>query len=174
MNEREGSHFASIKFVRSVVSPVRRDQQACRACPSYEATCINAMATENRAKRFSKARKTVFLSPLFVCSILYLRSAWKKTNEPTNGFRSTKSALQLRLRLRLGYTAMGYGNGHGRRAFNFVPKFSKVVWCGCRSVVQEVARPGGQEGENFRGRVINLYLLAARGKRSRDILRRRL
>lgn len=62
--------------------------------------------------------------------------------------------------LRLGRYGYGFGNGngHGRRAFNFVSKFSKVVWCGCRSVVQEEARPRGQEGENFRGRVINLYL----------------
>lgn len=83
MNEREGSHFASIKFVRSVVSPVRRDQQACRACRSYEATCINTMATENRAKRFSKARKTVFISPLFVYSILSAFSLGEseRTNE---------------------------------------------------------------------------------------------
>lgn len=81
MNEREGSHFASIKFVRSVVSPVRRDQQACRACRSYEATCRNAMATENRAKRFSKARKTVFLFPLFVYSILSAFNLGERTNE---------------------------------------------------------------------------------------------
>lgn len=48
-----------------------------------------------------------------------------------------------------GYSySYGHGNGHGRRAFNFVPKFSKVVCCGCRSVVQEEAR----DREDRRGR----------------------
>lgn len=34
-------------------------------------------------------------------------------------------------------------------SFNFVPKFSKVVWCGCRSVAQEAGVTGRIRGREF-------------------------